>query len=635
MKIFLIIFFILKSFFSFSQNIDSLRQLSKSENYNQKIEALLSIADYYFYTKPDTAKKYFLNAINETKKKNDLKKEAKIFLNLGSLDNERGDIEDAKKSFLLSLKIAEEIKDTSLIISAKGNLGNCYLNTGKYEKAIQNYTEVIKIAEEINNKRVAAIGYGALANLYLSKHDYNKALKYYQISENRFKELNNPNGIALSLMNMATVLSNMEKYKIAVSKYKKANMLFKKTNNRLNSAKCLSGIAKINLKLKNYKQSVFYETEALKTYKKLDAKMDISYAYDMIATSYINLKQYKTAVQYLDSALNIKGTENNYVKLENLTNNIRICYDSLGDYKKAYHYALIHKTYYDSVFNIKNANKFSELEVKFETAKKEQEIELFKKNKEILQKESRNRLILLISISSFLILLLIILFLIYNRTKLKSQIKQSELENKLLQVQMNPHFIFNALNSIEHYVYKNDIRRSTLYISDFAKLMRLILESSRKKLILLSQEIEILNYYVEFQKLRINYDLNFVINISDEIDPENCLLPPMLIQPFIENAFKHGFKGNIKNAELKVSLQLQNNIIFVEIKDNGIGIIKQKTGKTSHQSLSIQITKERLEKLFNKKTIKYNQLKIENLQKIDPNLHGTKISFKIPYIEEF
>ena len=635
MKNFLLILFLLKFSFIFSQEIDSLKQLLITENSEQKIQTYISISDVFYYSVPDSAENYLKLALREAQKAENPKMQAKIMIKTGILYNEQGNIEKAKKLFSESLIIAEETGDTSLIISSKGNLGNCYLNLNKYNEAIKIYSEVIEIAEKNKNTIVEAIAYGALGNLYLIKNEYDKALKYYKTSEKKFKELNNTNGIALSLMNIATVYSNMGKNKEAVHKYKEADKLFKKNKNFLNSAKCISGIAKVYQKLNKFNKSIITEKEALKTYKNFDTKTDISYAYSMIASNYIKLKKYQTALLFLDSADNLSGTGKNFSKSEQISNKIRICYDSLGNYKKAYEYSELNKIYHDSIFNIENENKFAELEIQFETTKKEQEIELYKKNEELLQKESKNRLILLISVSSFLFLLIIILFLFYNRTKLKNRIKQSDLENKLLRVQMNPHFIFNALSSIEHYIYKNDIQNSSLYIADFAKLMRLILESSRKKLILLSQEIEILNYYVEFQKLRINYDLNFVINISDEIDPENCLLPPMLIQPFIENAFKHGFKGNIKNAELKVSLQLQNNIIFVEIKDNGIGIIKQKTGKTSHQSLSIQITKERLEKLFNKKTIKYNQLKIENLQKIDPNLHGTKISFKIPYIEEF
>lgn len=635
MKTFLLIIFFLKISFIFSQNIDSLKHLIKTETSEKKINTYLKISDYYVYTVPDSAEQYLHFALNEAKKTDNLKIQARIIIKLGILNNERGNIEKAKKLFSESLVISKRINDTSLILSSKGNLGNCHLNLGEYKDAIKIYSEIIEIAEKNNNITLSAIANGALGNLYLIKNEYEKALEYYKISENKFKKSENSNGIALSLLNIATVNANMEKYKDAVTNYNKAYTIFIKDKNYLNSAKCKSGIAKIYLKLNKYNKSIIAEKKALITYKKLDSKFDISYAYSMIASNYINLKKYQFALLFSDSAYNLSVQAKNYSTLEGITDKIRRCYDSIGNYNKAYQYSKLNKTYYDSVYNIENENKFSELEIKFETSKKEQEIELYKKNKELLEKENRHRLILLISVSSFLVLLFIILFLFYNRNKLKHKIKQTDLENKLLRVQMNPHFIFNALSSIEHYIYKNDIQNSSLYIADFAKLMRLILESSRKELISLNSEIEILNYYVNFQKLRISYPLNFSIDISEDIDTENCLFPPMLIQPFIENALKHGFTNKSDNAYIKISMYLKNNLIFVEIEDNGIGIKKTKEHEHKHQSLSIQITKERLQNIFGRKHKQKSTLIIKDLSTLNPTLHGTRISFKIPFIEEF
>ena len=635
MKNILLILFFLKISVIFSQNTDSLKQIIKTGDSEQKISACLSLSDIYFYTVPDSAKFFLQKALKEAEKNDNLKTQAKIIIKLGILNNERGNIKKAKELFSKSLMIAETINDTSLILSSKGNLGNCHLNLSEYKDAVKIYSEVIEIADKKKNTLVSAIANGALGNLYLIKNNYDKALKYYKISEKKFIKLNHSGGIALSLLNIATIYANTKKYKNAVSNYLNAYEIFYKNKNFLNAAKCKSGIAKVYKKRNKFKKSISAEKDALRMYKKLDAKMDISYAYSMIASNYINLKKYKPALLFLDSAYTLAIKRKNYSVLEQITDKTRRCYDSIGNYNKAYKYAKLHKTYYDSVFNIENENKFSELEIKFETAKKEQEILLYKKNQELLEKESRNRLILFISVSSFLFLLLIILFLFYNRNKLKNKIRETDLENKLLRTQMNPHFIFNALSSIEHYIYKNDIQNSSLYIADFAKLMRLILESSRKEFINLNREIEILNYYVGFEKLRVNYNLNFSISVSEAIDIENCLFPPMLIQPFIENAINHGFTEEIKDAEIKITIQLQNNYIFVKIEDNGIGINHTEKLKNNHKSLSMQITKERLQKLFGRRGKKENKLIIKDLNEINPELHGTEISFKIPYIEEF
>ncbi len=637
----LFLIFTVKIFFLSAQNkkVDSLRNIINSVKNNKEIiKAYIALSDYYYYSLPDSADFFLKRALSEAEKIKDLKLKAEILKKTGILDNERGRINIAKNNFKNLLLIAEKLNDTSLMISAKGNLGNSYLNTGEYDNAILYFTDVIKLAEETNNIKVAALANGAMGNLYLTIKDYEKSLNYYKKSYDYFKILKYDNGIALSLMNTATVSANLGRYKEAVENYNKADKIFKKEKNLLNSAKCLSGIAKVYFKTKNYIKAVKSEKKALETYKAFDSKMDISYAYGIIGENYFNLKQYKTAVAYLDSAYKTISEESkNYSKLETYTDKLRICYDSIGDYKKAYEYALLNRMYYDSVFDIESKKKFSELELKFETSEKERQIELLKKNEEILSKENKNRLIILISLLVLLILSGFIFLLIYNRHKLKAGIKESELENKLLRVQMNPHFIFNALSSIEYFIYKNDLEKSSLYIANFAKLMRLILESSRKELISIESEKEILSYYVDFQKLRVNFPVKFNITISDNIDSENTLIPPMIIQPFVENAFKHGFKENTKEALIDVSFTLKNKFIFVKITDNGTGIEQpnKETSRKKHRSLSLKITEERLQNLFGKKAKKHGVLTIIDLSKKDKNLHGTEITFKLPYIEEF
>ncbi len=623
--------------YSYAQNIDSLLKIADSSQNKKSAEIFMTVSDFYLYSNPDSALFFLDKAL--TKVNGDdvfLKKlKAGILQKKAIIKNEQGNIDTALIFLKESLKIAEKIKDTSLIIKAKGNIGNSYLNISKYDDAISYYTDVIKLAEKRKNNKISAAVNGAMGNLYLAINDYEKALFYYQKSYEYFKELGSETGIALSNMNMATVYSNMKKYSKATENYKKANAVFIKQKNYLNSAKCKSGLAKIFFKTKDYSNSVRNEKEALKVYKLYDAVMDISYSYNLIADNYIHMKEYYTAILYLDSAFNIQKKGKNLFKVEQITDKLRICYDSLKDYKKAYKYSLLHKAYYDSVFNEKSDKRFSELEVKFETAQKEQQLELYKKNEEILKEESRIRFIILISLIILFAVSVLLFLLVLSRQKLRANIKESELENKLLRVQMNPHFIFNALSSIEFFMYKNDFEKSALYIADFAKLMRLILESSRKNFISLKQDIEILNYYVKFQNLRLDYPVNLKIKIFENADTENILIPPMLIQPFIENSFKHGFSKNTKDAEISLSFVSENNFIFVEIEDNGAGYRHTQKNNDEHLSLSAEITKERLLLLFGKKKYKDNILNITDLKDIYPRLSGTRVTFKIPYIEEF
>lgn len=163
--------------------------------------------------------------------------------------------------------------------------------------------------------------------------------------------------------------------------------------------------------------------------------------------------------------------------------------------------------------------------------------------------------------------------------------------------------------------------------------MLIILESSRKEYISLDEEIEILEYYIQFQQLRFNNSFTYKISLIEGVDKENTLIPPMLIQPFVENAIEHGFTQEIKYPHLEILFSLKGNRLFIKVEDNGIGI-ETKT-KDNHQSLAIKITEERLS-VFKKKSRKKDiNLELINLSNINPKLKGTWGSFNIPHIEEF
>jgi len=496
------------------------------------------------------------------------------------------------------------------------------------------FIKVANIADKRNDIRTIANANGAIGNLYHQLQKNDKALIYYKKSKLNFEKINNEIGIALSYMNIAVVYYNTERYDEALNNYTIAYEIFTKNNNYLNSAKCLSGKSRVFALKKQYKKAIDEETKAQKIYKEYKANIDIVNSYYSIGFNEIYLGNYKKAIANLNIAYDISIKNNYYDKLEKITDNYRLIYDSIGNYKKAYYYSLLNKMYYDSVFIRSSNDKFSELEVKYETSQKEKEILLLKKDKELIDKENRNKQIFLFAIITVLILLILVFYLFYNRYKLKSTKRTIEAEQKLLRTQMNPHFIFNALFAIESFIRKNNIEQSATYLSDFSKLMRLILESSRKNYINLSSEINILEYYIKFQQLRFDNKFTYEIKCSDNIDTENTLIPPMLVQPFVENAIEHGFTNNIKNPHLKVMFTLKNNRVFIIIKDNGKGVDNNPNEK-KHQSLAIQITKERLLALKENKKKKDITLELINLNTINPKLSGTKVVFNIPYIEEF
>ncbi|HEU0125179.1 MAG TPA: histidine kinase, partial [Flavobacterium sp.] len=176
------------------------------------------------------------------------------------------------------------------------------------------------------------------------------------------------------------------------------------------------------------------------------------------------------------------------------------------------------------------------------------------------------------------------------------------LERRLLRSQMDPHFIFNALGNIQSMILQKDTIPAVSYLNKFAKLTRQILEQSRKETISLDEEIGTLKNYIELQQLRLNNSFEYEI-ICDESVENDILIPPLLIQPFIENAVEHGLKPKPKEEKglLKINFTQMNDQknLICTIKDNGIGLAASRKLKINenHQSLSTTITDERLTKM--------------------------------------
>ena len=187
---------------------------------------------------------------------------------------------------------------------------------------------------------------------------------------------------------------------------------------------------------------------------------------------------------------------------------------------------------------------------------------------------------------------------------------------------MNPHFIFNSLNSIGDYILKNDTQSANDYLSKFAKLMRMTLENSEKKEILLSEDITLLKTYMDIERKRFNNKFNYTIDIEFSLDPDDILVPPMILQPFIENSIIHGLALK-DEGHIIISFKEKNSMLICSVDDNGIGREKSSSSSTHKKSLGMAITKSRIE-IINK--IKNTEGDIKIIDKTK----GTKIEVSLP-----
>jgi len=228
-----------------------------------------------------------------------------------------------------------------------------------------------------------------------------------------------------------------------------------------------------------------------------------------------------------------------------------------------------------------------------------------------------------------------------RQTAINKQI--AEIRMTALRGQMNPHFIFNSLNSIQHFITTRDKEEALNYLSKFSKLIRKILENSRENTVSIGNELQLLELYIQLEQLRFSNKFDYHISIDEKIDKENTEIPPLLIQPYIENAILHGLINKSEKGDLWLSLERSNGLLICKIEDNGIGRARAQEierGKVSrHKSLGIKVTEERISGLF--ELLEYKmEVVVEDLFEIKqvpgktPEPAGTRVTISIPVKEE-
>lgn len=280
----------------------------------------------------------------------------------------------------------------------------------------------------------------------------------------------------------------------------------------------------------------------------------------------------------------------------------------------------------DSVFTNEMRQNLQEITTRYETQKIKQE--LAASNLAIEKERHQNRLTLIASIS--LLLLSGIGYFFYRgrqrRLRLENEKRKIELEYGLLRAQMNPHFVFNSLNSIQGYFADNQFAKGNEFLGKFSRLIRRVLDQSVAPAILLSEELETLKLYLDVEKIRLKDKLCYDIKMDKNVEADLIRVPPLILQPFAENAIWHGIAPKESKGKISIRLQMDeaDQFLLIQLEDDGVGLHSVgKNNKMSHQSKGIQITKERLGKqgavtIFDKKEIGET---------------GVQVNLKIPIID--
>ncbi len=317
-------------------------------------------------------------------------------------------------------------------------------------------------------------------------------------------------------------------------------------------------------------------------------------------------------------------------------------YAATGELKKSLEYYTKYDSIKDSLINRDKSRQIGRIEAKSEydrqlAAQQAEEAQA----KAIADAKSKRQEIINLLIILIAVIIALIAILIYRslraakREKIEVEKEKILMELKALRAQMNPHFIFNAINSIQNFILENDQDAAQKHLSRFSKLMRMVLENSSYENIPLSDEIKMLELYLEFETVRFSSKFKYKITIDDSIDIDNTFIPPLILQPYVENAIRHGLmylKG--KQGEVTIQVEKSENRLKCTVDDNGIGragSMEIKKGSL-HKSMGLSITAERLE-IIN--TLFKSKMSVNFTDKInaDGTPGGTKVELLMPLIE--
>ena len=316
-----------------------------------------------------------------------------------------------------------------------------------------------------------------------------------------------------------------------------------------------------------------------------------------------------------------------------ITTSIRQIYTKTGDLRKALEYQKKAETTSRNTMRTEFNEQIELLQANFEHEKSNEQISRLSAEKELQQMKLARSRLLLAGFGICATVLILVILLYYQRNRLKNRQKTLILEQKLLRSQMNPHFLFNSLTSIQNFIVSEKPDAASIYLSKFSKLVRNILDNSVEEYVPLEKEISTIENYIELQKVRWAGKFDYCIKIAPEIDDENIMIPPMLAQPFIENAIEHGVKHRETPGFIDIRFTRIDHSIIFEVEDNGVGREKarefESLSNDGHRSMATSITRERLDAI-NKKQHRKITLHITDLKNELGEATGTLVTFGIP-----
>lgn len=566
--------------------------------------------------------------------------EAKALNNLAILYTNMAEYKKALDLRLNALNIFEGLKDKKSLGAIYNNIGVTYLYMANYPQALIFYFKALEMAQFAGDQQGQARYLMNIGLVYKKLGNYGNTFRYYQRALQLYQMLGDKTQTATILENMGAAYDEKGQHQKALTLYTQALSINRKIKFKRGEADDLTDIGIVYSNLKQYSPAFNYLKQALVLYKQSPDDNAMAVAYNELADILVNspdsalvnfgvpLKnRYNSAEKYALDVVKISRESGAAEREMNGWQTLSIIHEkqnrypaALNDYKK-------YTTLKDSIFNDEKKIAIKRAEIQFEADKKEALAAADIQKEKIIKNA-------IAAGSAIVFVAALALFISYKRRRdaLQSQndllyrAKVTETEMKILRLQLNPHFIFNSLNSISNYITKNDIQKADYFLAKFSALMRGMLENSEEREISLTEELRMTELYMQLEAARLNNKFTYEIKVDPGIDPDATMIPPLLLQPFVENSIWHGFAEKEGAGHIEIDVALENMLLRFSVTDDGVG--RKHKAQTGKKSFGVKITADRLA-LLNGAHYTNAGVSLTDLEK------GTRVELSLPYQTEF
>ncbi len=539
----------------------------------------------------------------------------------------------------LALEAATKKNNLEFKVFSLNMLSVVYRRTDAIKTALDYNQEALELAETVKNpsdnlKRSINVSLNGIGNIYQTLEQYDLAIKQFKKSMLLEDALGNKLGIAINHQNIGECQEAKLNLEDALESYKTSLKVNNEIENEMGIVICKNSIGQIYVKQDKIDKALAILKPTLARSKALGDQYVTSAIHINIGTALMKKSLYSEAEKNMLVGLELAKKHNLPSGIIKANLNLSDLYSTQGKFEKSLEYYKKAQNIDEEITNVRNLRYVNDMIIRYDTEKKSSQIEVLAKENEIVKlKLRKNKTTLLIG-SFALTLLAGIFFILYRQYQLKNEKQLLTLEQTMLRSQMNPHFLFNSLNSIKLYIINNEKKNAVYYLNKFSKLVRKILEASSLKEIPLAEELETIDLYMNIENIRFSNEINFTISVAENIDTHTIKIPSLILQPFLENAVWHGLSS--KDGEKKITLNVNKSndgFIHITITDNGIGRTEaekiKKNKVLKRKSIGIDITKERLTN-FSKDY--QNSFNIEIIDLFDENKKptGTQVVLHIP-----